>query len=845
MVAFTQIALPHSDITKGRLTMDVFAADLWQVASGKAPSDYQDPALFFKKTYLTKGLSNILEVAKSRLRGKTGDSVIQLQTPFGGGKTHALIALYHKAREWGAKVAVFDGTAFDASVRPWEEIERQLTGKVDLTQGNTSPGKEKLTKLLSQHAPVLILMDELLEYMTKAAGVKVGDSNLAAQTKAFLQEITGAASSLGNALLVVTLPSSVLERYDEVAEKLFQQLQKILGRVERIYTPVEEDEIENVIRARLFQRIDESKAKSIVDEFVNYAVSEGLLSKDESHAYRERFVKSYPFKPDVIDVLYKRWGSFPTFQRTRGVLRLLSLVVHDLMGERLPFIRLGDFNLSNSEIKRELIKHIGQEWDSIIAQDITSSGSGAKKVDESIGVSYIPYKLGTVVSTTIFMLSFSGKGRKEASIKDIKLSSTQPDFSSTVIDTVISQLKERLFYLSDEGLYFTNQPNLNRIILTREENIQGNELTDLEKSLIENHISKDNRRFKVLIWPKFSKDIPDTGELKLVILKEGTPEKDLIDKYGEQPRIYKNTVIFLCPDPSQEDAFYGFLRKLSALKSIEKDKSFNLTDAQKKEVKSKLKSYEERSYEELRKFYRKLFVPTKNGFKSIDLGIPTFGEKSLDNEIYSRLRSEGEILERVSAMVIKEKYLKDKDYIETRLLLDAFLKTPGEMRIASESGLKEGIKEGVESGLFGLGLLTDGNIRCRYFKEEPEVTLEEGEILIKPELCETKEEMEKEPETEKKPPGPEPPVPEPIDSGPKPSKSEGETTSGLKLSLDVPAGQISTVVKVVNVLRLRFSNCRVKVLIEAADGSLSQEEMERIEEAFIQAGIEVEKWERS
>ncbi len=842
MVSFTQVAIPHDDIKEGRLTMDIFAADLWQVASGKAPSDYKNPSLFFKKTYFTKGLTNILEVAQSRLKGRTGDSVIQLQTPFGGGKTHALIALYHKAKEeWGAKVVVFDGTAFDASVRPWEEIERQLTGKVEITKGETSPGKEKLTKLLSQYAPVLVLIDELFEYMTKAAGVRVGDSNLAAQTKAFLQEITGAASSLGNVLLVVTLPSSVLERYDEVAERLFQQLQKILGRVERIYTPVEEDEIENVIRARLFQRIDENKVEHIVDEFVNYAVSEGLLSKDESHTYRDRFIKSYPFKPDVIDVLYKRWGSFPTFQRTRGVLRLLSLVVHDLISEKLPFIRLGDFNLSNSEIKRELIKHIGQEWDSIIAQDITSPESGAKKVDESIGVSYIPYRLGTVVSTTIFMLSFSGRGRKEASIKDIKLSSTQPDFSSTVIDTVISQLRERLFYLSDEGLYFTNQPNLNRIILTREENIQKHELTELEKFLIGNHISKGNERFRVFIWPRFSKDIPDTGELKLVILKESTPAKEFIEKYGEQPRIYKNTVIFLCPDPSQEDAFYSFLRKLLALKSIEKNKSLNLTDAQKKEVKSKLKSYEERSYEELRKFYRKLFVPTKEGFKSIDLGIPTFGEKFLDNEIYSRLRSEGEILERVSAKVIKEKYLKEKDYIETRLLLDALLKTPGEIRIASESGLKEGIREGTRGGLFGLGLLTDEGIRCRYFKEEPEVTLDRGEILIKPELCETKKrEEKKESEMVKEAPGP-----EPAGSESEPCKSRDRAAAGLKLSLDVPAGQVSTVAKVVNMLRSRFYHCKVKVFIEAFDGSLSQEEMERIEEAFIQAGIEVEKWEKN
>jgi len=135
MKPFVQIATPHEDILEGRLTMDVFAADLWQVANGKAPLDYQDTDLFFQKTYLTKGLKNIIEVAKARLEGRSGDSVIQLQTPFGGGKTHTLIALYHKAKEWNTKVVVFDGTALNPKeIKPWEELEKQLTGKIEITK---------------------------------------------------------------------------------------------------------------------------------------------------------------------------------------------------------------------------------------------------------------------------------------------------------------------------------------------------------------------------------------------------------------------------------------------------------------------------------------------------------------------------------------------------------------------------------------------------------------------------------------------------------------------------------------------------------------------------------------
>ena len=183
---------------------------------------------------------------------------------------------------------MFDGTALDPKeIKPWEEIERQLTGKVEITKGDTSPGKEKIISLLSKNSPVLILMDELLEYVTKAAGIKVGDSNLASQSFAFLQELTGTVSTIGNALLVITLPSSILEHYDENAERIFQRLQKIIGRTEKIYTPVEDEEIPRVVKARLFSKIDENEVKKVVDDFIEHAKNEGILSADETVEYRE------------------------------------------------------------------------------------------------------------------------------------------------------------------------------------------------------------------------------------------------------------------------------------------------------------------------------------------------------------------------------------------------------------------------------------------------------------------------------------------------------------------------------------------------------------------------------
>lgn len=296
MKPFITVATPHRDILEGKLTMDIFAADLWQVFKGEAPEEYKDPDIFFRKTFLTTGLRNLLDIAERRLKGEGGNPVIQLQTPFGGGKTHTLIALYHKARTWGTKVIVIDGTVFDPKEKTlWEEIELQLTGKIELLKGKISPGREKLQTIFSKNQPLLILIDELLEYMTKASGIRVEDSNLASQSLAFIQELTTTVKTLDKSLLLLTLPSSILEHYDENAERLFQQIQHITGRMEKVYTPVEEEEVSSVIIKRLFSNINEKEAKDNIEEFLDYAEKENLFSGIDKSYYRGKFMKSFPF----------------------------------------------------------------------------------------------------------------------------------------------------------------------------------------------------------------------------------------------------------------------------------------------------------------------------------------------------------------------------------------------------------------------------------------------------------------------------------------------------------------------------------------------------------------------
>lgn len=839
MKPFHTVAIPHKDILEGRLTMDIFAADLWETFTLRAPEDYRDPDIFFEKTYLTEGLKNIMDIVERRLKGLGGDPVIQIQTPFGGGKTHSLIAMYHKAKTWHAKTVVIVGTTLNPTTSTiWGEIAKQLGGDTSIMNSKVSPGRDDLQNLLRKNQPVLILMDELMEFMTKAAGVVVGDSNLAAQTIAFMQEISEAAAITDKVCLVVTLPSST-DPSDLQYERYFQQLQKIYGRLEKIYTPVQDNEITKVIRKRLFSSIDEDAAKRIVSDFIKYSQKEDILpTGKEVSEYRNEFLASYPFLPEVINVLYERWGTFPNFQRTRGVLRLLSLVIYDLKESNHPYISLADFNLGNEEIKRELIKHIGMEFSGVIAADITSSDSGAKKVDNMLGRSNAGLRLGTRTATTIFLYSFSGGHEKGVYVSDLKRSATTLDNPASTIAESAEKLKGKLFYLQvyQDKYFFSNEPNLNRILLTKMDNVTLEEVSEKEFQLLNKNIS--GSKIKTFIWPDQPGDIPDNKELKLIILKDNNLEKikKFIDLKGESPRVFRNTLIFLCPFEQEKNRFTDTLKQSIAYEQIKSDKTLNLNQDQREEISKNIRHEDENTLEFLLRYYRTVFVPSKESPREINLGVPTFGEKfKIDERVYSDLKNEGEILERISSIRIKERFIQNRDFIRIDLIYDSLLKTPGEIRITSFEALEHGVREGIKNGDFGTGYLSEsGELICKDYNEE--MVIDPSSVLVSAKIS-TEQTKPKELKASTLP------IKEPLDGpGKTPDKEKdqpgAEGTTSLRIQLSLPHGKVSQLMGVMNFLQSKFE--LMKLEIEVSKGGISKAEFEeKIIEAFRQIGINI------
>lgn len=740
---FETIAKPHRDILRGLFTADTYAAKLGQVVKKEGPLEYRSTQQFFHKTHVTEGLKVLLSGVEGRLRGhdrKNQDPIVQLQTPFGGGKTHTLIALYHKAGEWNATPVVIVGSEIDTTETFWGQIELQLTGEKQNFDQNVAPGSNSISNLFKQNKkPVLILMDEVLQYLSRAAGVSVEKSTLAEQTLAFMLSLTEAVTDSSNVVFIVTLQESEVQPLSNQ----FPLFNDLLNRMKRMVTPVEDKEISSIIRRRLFSVDDfnHSEAKKVIRKFAKYAKTEGILPTGvQESEYCEQFVESYPFQPEVIDVLYKRWGSYPDFQRTRGVLKLLSRVVHRACGKNRSYITLADFDLKDSDIREDLLEHTGPEYRSIIANDITGPNAGARIVDKEIGTTYEQMALGTRTASATFLYSFTGGLERGATLDEIKRSTAPIDKPSAIIDTAKNKLSENLFYLRAENgkLYFDTQPNLTRIVHTRMENVDNQVVeTRVHSQLEKSFKSKSSGKLRMFILHDGSSDIVDNDELKLIVLPKRDDDfcQNLIEYKGETPRIYRNTLFFISPPSGEAIHLKEEIRKIIAYEEIKNDTSLNLSTTQIKEIDDARKQSETTLNNALRQDYRTVLTIAKDGFTEEDLGMPALGmTTSLDETVYEMLRVKSKILTSIGPRNIAIRYLKENEILQTSQLFHSSLRTPGET-IVLRDAWENGIRKGVEEGLFGLGKRENGFLIPHYFRNMPlEIALDNNEVIIQPNL---------------------------------------------------------------------------------------------------------------
>jgi hypothetical protein len=652
MKHWVDVVKPHDDIVSGDLEMAAFAADLGSVMrSDTGVRDvYADAVAFFRATYLTSSMRALLADVLGVLAGSGGDSVLQLRTPFGGGKTHSLLALYHivTARDrLGAfeelsdlpdpgrtRVAVLSGVDLDPSSPRqykdictktiWGELAWQLGGpdayrlvsKQD--QLGQAPGKEVLSGLFPVGQPTLLLLDEVLVYVEKAKALQVGDTTLGAQVLVFLHSLTELVGSQPQAAMVYSLQKSVLEAAGD--ESLLLALDHLVARVDAKREPVSGDEVMRVVQRRLFSDLGPDQERR--DVASGYAGIYGryrrqLADTDEqrreanvdAERFGERILASYPFHPALLDLMHQRWTTLPSYQRTRGALQFLATVVHSLLRgdhQTMPLIGPGDVAFEDEQVRGAFFSQVGDRegFTGVLERDLTGANAGVKEIDRRLGGDshrLLRLRIGSRVASATMLYSFGGRTDEDRGVLESELVGAllAPDLDRNLLTTALADLREELLFLHYSGrrYRFDKTPNLNQLVANEADKFSADEVTDALRKETERRIGSSA---DALLWPKDGAQIPDHDSVFRVVYLDPswtqlTPSerdhglRELFEKRGAgAPRDFRNAVAFAVPGTDAMEHGRQAARRSLAVDSLAKQaKSLNISGEQLADLKSR------------------------------------------------------------------------------------------------------------------------------------------------------------------------------------------------------------------------------------------------------------------
>ena len=574
-----EVVTPHRDVASGRYQQAEFAADLWQVHLGEGTDEYKNPVEFFRRTYLTESLQRLLVGAVQRLAGEGGDPVVQLQTNFGGGKTHSMLALYHLfsgtapsellgidsvMQDAGAKtlptarrvvlvgnkispgnpVTKPDGTVVRTL---WGELAWQLGGKKAFQrlraddEKATSPG-DVLRELFNAYGPCLILIDEWVAYARQLHD----QSDLPAGTFetqfTFAQALTEAAKAAQHCLLVISLPASDtadashthaddVEVGGQRGREALDRLRNVVGRVESSWRPASAEEGFEIVRRRLFEPLADPAqfkdrdvvARAFADLYRTQHQEFPPECRDAD--YEKRMRAAYPIHPEVFDRLYTDWSTLVKFQRTRGVLRLMAAVIHSLWekGDRNPLIQPANIPIDDPRVQFELTRYLSDNWVPILEKDVDGPSSLPLRLDGEVP-NLGKFAASRRVARTIYLGSAPTTTAANRGLEDrrVKLGCVMPGESPAVFGDALRRLAAAATYLYQDGprYWYSTQPTVTKLAEDRAEQLKRD--PDKVVHELDQRLRADLRTMgdfnRVHPLPGSSADVPDDLDARLVVL---------------------------------------------------------------------------------------------------------------------------------------------------------------------------------------------------------------------------------------------------------------------------------------------------------------------------------------
>lgn len=774
--AWFNVVVPQSDIRDGVLDESIFAANIEEVASGTAPVVYQDIRYFFECTYVTEGIKELIRRVVQALNGQESQNrVISLQTGFGGGKTHSLISLYHVVKDSStfkrldtassilepqdmpqfdhARVAVFtqntvsvvDGhKVYDDIITHtlWGELAWQLGGPEGYERVRNAdiqmvaPTAQDIKPIIEGASPALILIDELADYCNRASGKVVGSGTLFTQTNSFIQTLTEVVASVPKTVLICTLPASAREvASSEIGQEILSALETRVVRVGSSVKPVDDEEIYEVVRRRLFDRITnydviEQVARKYKDMYHNRRDS--LPAEADRVAYVERIKKSYPFHPELIDLFHIRWGSDSKFQRTRGVLRLLASIVKDLWSRKSSLagtqalIQTSDVRLENlPTLQSQITSLMGSQWDSVMHADVFGTISNAYKLDEqNVGNHIGEYHLATAVTTTVLMASIGSSSQRGLTLKQLKLCLLKPDaFQHIDIDSTVNQLENVVHYMykssigGEQSFWFQSKPNINILVNQAKGDVKEEEVNAEIMRMVKQSVANLGQ-VKVLVDP--TGDVPEQKQLTFVVMHPKYTVaaggdvsrsaqyaiKQMAQMKGSSQRVYRNTMLFLVCSEAGKAALSMKLREYLACDKIMTEYSSQLDQDQRKDIADRKRMSGDAAKEQLIHAYNTVVKCERDTLRTQEIGtFATDFAAQITVKTLSELHENGVVLRKIGLNIINRNGLMPtiEKPVKVNELYEAFLRFDDKPMILNVDAVKDTVNRYCEEGMWNVG----------------------------------------------------------------------------------------------------------------------------------------------
>lgn len=574
-----ELITPHGDVASGQYQSAEFAADLWQVHLGEGSDEYRKPEEFFRRTYLTESLRRLLTGALRRIVNGNGDPVVQLQTNFGGGKTHSMLALYHLfcGVEPGGLLGV-DELLADAQVKQlpkarrvvlvgnkispgnpsrkpdgtvvrtlWGELAWQLGGKEAYARVaeddalGTSPG-DALRELFNNYGPCVVLIDEWVAYARQLHDQKDLPGGDFETQFSFAQALTESAKLAKHCLLVVSLPASdTVESPNSIGDDeevggergraALLRLRNVIGRLDAPWTPATAEEGFEIVRRRLFEPMldaEHFKQRDVVARAFHelYLSQRAEFPAECSESdYEKRLRAAYPIHPEVFDRLYRDWGSLPKFQRTRGVLRLMASVIHCLWerGDRNPMIMPATLPIDDPRVRDELTRYLSDSWKPIIESDVDGPNSLPLRIDAETP------NLGKLSATrrvarTIYLGSAPLAAAANMGLDDrrVKLGCAMPGEAVPIFGDAMRRLAAAATYLYQDGAryWYSTQPTVAKLARDRANQLmrEPDKVAHELEQRLRADVAQRGEFERIVVMPSSGADVPDEYEVRLVIL---------------------------------------------------------------------------------------------------------------------------------------------------------------------------------------------------------------------------------------------------------------------------------------------------------------------------------------